>query len=146
MDSGTTKFTVPYQAINSSMPKATGLNFRSIDIIVFWEGGVAGREVLEGPIISQCLYTENAYSALQSSDKLSTGKSHYLSTLNFYLPDLRHLWTLTSSEHSQMKPKSLGVNCWAFRVLWGISSIVKIHISSGTGIKLAEFCFYVCDQ
>lgn len=91
MDSGTTKFTVPYQAINSSMPKATGLNFRSIDIIVFWEGGVAGREVLEGPIISQFLSTENAYSALQSSDKLSTGKSHYPSTLNFDLPDLRHL-------------------------------------------------------
>lgn len=64
MDRGAIKFTVPCQAIN----------FRSIDI-VFWEDGVAGIEVLEGPIISQLLSIDSVYSALQISDKLSTGKS-----------------------------------------------------------------------
>lgn len=44
MDCAAIKFTVPYQDINSGMPKANALNFRSIDIKVFWEGGVAGRE------------------------------------------------------------------------------------------------------
>lgn len=69
MDGGTTKFTVPYQAINSSMPKATALNFRSVDITVFGGGGVAGREVLEGPIIPQFLSIESAHAALQSTNK-----------------------------------------------------------------------------
>lgn len=70
MDSGTTKFTVPYPAINSSMPKATALNFRSIDIRGFWGAGVAGREVLGHPIIFQFLSIESSHSALQSSHQL----------------------------------------------------------------------------
>lgn len=36
---------------------------------------MAEREVLEGTVISQFLSIKTAYSALQSSDKLSTGKS-----------------------------------------------------------------------
>lgn len=87
MDSATIKLTVPYQDINSTMPKANALNFRSTDIIVFWEGGVAGREGLEGPISSHFFSIESAYSALQSSEKLSTGRS-LPSILSVYLPDL----------------------------------------------------------